>query len=98
MPDLIIRPKDGPPYTVRLEKLRTTVGRSSRNDICISDPFASRFHVELRREGDDFVVGDSGSANGTLLNGKRMGGAIRLQPGDELRIGETSLTFHREGV
>jgi phosphoserine phosphatase RsbU/P len=98
MPDLIIRPKDGPPYTVRLEKLRTTVGRSSRNDICISDPFASRFHIELRREGDDFVVGDSGSANGTLLNGKRMGGAVRLQPGDELRIGETSLTFHREGI
>jgi len=89
MPDLLIRPKDGPPYSVRLEKLRTTVGRSSRNDVCIGDPFASRFHVEFRREADDFVVGDSGSANGTLLNGKRLTGIARLQQGDELRIGET---------
>src|ERR1051325_8196264 len=91
MSDLIIRPKDTPPYTVRLEKLRTTIRRSSRNDVCIGDPFASRFHVEVRREGDEFVVTDTGSANGTLLNGKRLVGTARVHSGDEMRIGEPSL-------
>lgn len=97
MPDLVVTPKASPSYTVNLDKVKVTVGRSSRNDICLSDPFASRFHIELRREGEDFFVSDIGSANGTLLNGHLLGGKTRLQPGDELRVGETTLTFAREG-
>jgi len=96
MPDLIIKTKAGVPYTIKLDRVRTTLGRSSRNDVCLSDPFASRFHVELRREGEDFQAADVGSANGTLLNGKPLLKQTRLQPGDELRVGETSLTFVRD--
>jgi serine phosphatase RsbU (regulator of sigma subunit) len=95
MPDLVIQPKAGPAYSAKIEKVRTTIGRSSRNDVCISDPFASRFHVEVRREGDDYFVADVGSANGTLLNGKQLVRQTRLQAGDELRVGETTLTFAR---
>ena len=97
MSEIVIQPKAGPPYTVKLDQVRTTVGRSSRNDVCLSDPFASRFHVEFRRDGEDFFAADVGSANGTLLNGKPLGKQTRLQPGDELRIGETSIRFARDG-
>jgi serine phosphatase RsbU (regulator of sigma subunit) len=96
MADLIIQPKASPSYTVELEKVKTTVGRSSRNDVCLSDPFASRFHIEVRREGDDYYVADVGSANGTLLNGKLLREKTRLQPRDELRVGETTLAFAQE--
>lgn len=96
MPEIVIKPKASSLYTVPLEKVRTTLGRSSRNDVCLSDPFASRFHVEVRREGDDFFVADVGSANGTLLNGTLLSRQTRLQPDDELRIGETTITFARE--
>src|SRR5689334_899559 len=98
MPELIIKPKTGSPYSVKLDQVRTTLGRSSRNDVCLSDPFASRFHVELRREGDDFQAADVGSANGTLLNGRPLDKQTRLQPGDELRVGETTLAFVRESA
>jgi serine phosphatase RsbU (regulator of sigma subunit) len=98
MADLVILPKAGPPYTIKLDRVRTTVGRSSRNDVCLSDPFASRFHVEFRREGDDVFAADVGSANGTLLNGKPLGQQTRLHPGDELRIGETALQFVRDAA
>jgi sigma-B regulation protein RsbU (phosphoserine phosphatase) len=98
MPDIVIVPKAGPPYTVKLDRVRTTVGRSSRNDVCLSDPFASRFHVEFRREGDDYFAADVGSANGTLINGKPLGAQTRLHPGDELRIGETTLQFVRDAA
>ncbi|MCC6743862.1 MAG: FHA domain-containing protein, partial [Acidobacteria bacterium] len=96
MPEIVIKPKASGIYTVPLEKVRTTLGRSSRNDVCLSDPFASRFHVEVRREGDDYFVADVGSANGTLLNGMLLARQTRLQPNDELRIGETTITFARE--
>lgn len=96
MPGLIIKPKTGESYTVNLDQVRTTLGRSSRNDVCLGDPFASRFHVEIRREGDDVYAADVGSANGTLLNGAPLLKQTRLQPGDELRVGETALEYARD--
>jgi serine phosphatase RsbU (regulator of sigma subunit) len=93
MSTLIVRPKDYDPSVVKLEKMRMTIGRSSRNDICIGDPFASRLHAEVVREGDQILLVDNGSANGTFLNGQRVTGAVRLQPGDLVRIGETEIEY-----
>ena len=97
MPILIIKPKDYEPSTVKLEKVRMTIGRSSRNDVCISDPFASRLHAEIRKEGDQILLTDMGSANGTTLNGQRVTGPVRLLAGSRIRIGETEIEFEDEG-
>src|SRR5215470_15393235 len=96
MARLIIRPKDYDQSTIPLDKLRMTIGRSSRNDICISDPFASRLHAEIRQEGDHVTLVDLGSANGTYLNGQRVTGTIGLQPMDRVRIGETEIEYQIE--
>jgi phosphoserine phosphatase RsbU/P len=96
MSTFIIRPKDYEPSTIKLDRMKLTIGRSSRNDICISDPFASRLHAELRREGDHVLLVDNGSANGTFLNGQRVNGAVRLEPGDLVRIGETEIEYKSE--
>jgi serine phosphatase RsbU (regulator of sigma subunit)/pSer/pThr/pTyr-binding forkhead associated (FHA) protein len=76
-----------------LGRLRITIGRSARNDLCIADPFASRVHAEVRREGDGYILQDLGSANGTLYNGAPVGGSIPLSPGDRIQIGETEILF-----
>ena len=76
-----------------MDRMKLTIGRSSRNDICIGDPFASRLHAELRQEGDHVLLVDNGSANGTFLNGQRVSGAIRLEVGDLVRIGETEIEY-----
>ena len=78
---------------VKLDKLKLTIGRSSRNDICIGDPFASRLHAELRSEGDRVLLVDMGSANGTYLNGQRVNGTVKLEVGDLVRIGETEIEY-----
>jgi serine phosphatase RsbU (regulator of sigma subunit) len=96
MARLVIRPKDYDQSTIPLDKLRMTIGRSSRNDICISDPFASRLHAEIRQEGDRITLVDLGSANGTYLNGQRVTGSIGLQPMDRVRIGETEIEYQTE--
>ena len=71
-----------------------TMGRSSRNDVIISDILASRFHAEIIKREDYFFVRDLGSKNGTLLNGKSLKSEIQLEDGDEIKIGKWSVVFY----
>ncbi|MCA1816552.1 MAG: SpoIIE family protein phosphatase [Acidobacteria bacterium] len=98
MPDLIVKYPDRAPDTFPLGRLRITIGRSARNDVCIPDPFASRVHAEVRREGDVYVLQDLGSANGTLFNGGRLEHPVTLAPGDRVQIGETEIEFRDQSA
>jgi serine phosphatase RsbU (regulator of sigma subunit) len=94
MPRLIVRAAKGYSDSIaELTRLRTTIGRSARNDLCLDDPFASRLHAEVRRSGDTFWLSDLGSANGTFLNGMRLSGPVQLQDGDRIRVGETEIEY-----
>jgi sigma-B regulation protein RsbU (phosphoserine phosphatase) len=76
-----------------LNRLRTTIGRSARSDLCIPDAFASRLHAEVRKEGDTFWLQDLGSANGTRYNGNLVTIPLPLSNGGEIQIGETTIVF-----
>src|SRR3954468_1039031 len=93
MAELIVKYPDRSPDTFPLGRLRITIGRSARSDLCIPDPFASRVHAEVRREGDQYILQDLGSANGTLYNGVNVEGAVELAPGGRIQIGETEIIF-----
>jgi phosphoserine phosphatase RsbU/P len=93
MSELIVKYPDRAPDHFPLGRLRITIGRSARNDLCIPDPFASRVHAEVRREGEEYVLQDLGSANGTLYNGATVEGAVHLTPGGRIQIGETEIIF-----
>jgi pSer/pThr/pTyr-binding forkhead associated (FHA) protein len=67
-------------------------GRHPESDIFLDDITVSRRHVEIRHEGDGYVVHDAGSLNGTYLNRERVDTAL-LQNGDELQIGTFKLVF-----
>src|SRR5687768_10070449 len=93
MAELIVRFPDRPPDHFPLGRLRITLGRSARNDLCIPDPFASRVHAEVRREGDEYFLQDLGSANGTVYNGLSVEGTVPLTSGGRIQIGETEIIF-----
>src|SRR5204863_717827 len=93
MAELIVKYPDRAPDHFPLGRLRITIGRSARNDLCIPDPFASRVHAEVRREGDEYFLQDLGSANGTLYNGTTVEGNVSLTPGGRIQIGETEIVF-----
>lgn len=78
---------------VELQRPRTTIGRSARNDLCVEDPFTSRLHAEVRRRGDGYWLSDLGSANGTYHNGARVTAPVMLQEKDVIRVGETEIIF-----
>ena len=93
MPELIVKYPDRAPDRFPLGRLRITLGRSARNDLCIPDPFASRVHAEVRREGEEYFLQDLGSANGTLYNGGAVDGTVPLTAGGHIQIGETEIVF-----
>src|SRR5215213_7372846 len=93
MSELFVNYPDRAPERLPLGRLRITIGRSARNDVCVPDPFASRVHAEVRREGDNYVLQDLGSANGTYYNGSRLEQAVALTPGVRIHIGETEIVF-----
>lgn len=96
MPQLIFKNADQVAEVVPLSRLRTTIGRSARSDVCIPDAFASRLHAEVRKEGDGFWLQDLGSANGTRYNGAPVKSSIPLVSGGEIQIGETTIVFDDE--
>lgn len=72
---------------------RVTIGRREGNDLVLHwDREVSRSHAEIELVGGGWAVADDGlSRNGTYLNGARVRGRRRVQDGDILRIGRTSL-------
>jgi pSer/pThr/pTyr-binding forkhead associated (FHA) protein len=82
--------------TVTFEGERVTVGRAVGNDVVLVDDEASRWHAVFERLGPLWYVRDLSSRNGTSVNGQRVGTERRLRPGDDIRIGQTSLVFHSE--
>lgn len=78
-----------------LEADLTSVGRMLDNDIAIDDPYASRYHAQIRRRGDEVLLFDAGSSRGTRVNGV-MVREHRLRNGDVIEIGKTRLIYLEE--
>jgi transcriptional regulator with PAS, ATPase and Fis domain len=75
----------------------TVIGRDATADVVLAVSAVSRRHVEIRRDGGDYVARDLGSRNGTLVNGHPVSEAV-LEPLDELRIGDAVLKVVAEGA
>ena len=73
-----------------------TVGRHHENAVSISDPTVSGFHAELVLAGEQLLVRDCNSTNGTLLNGRKIQTVEGLRDGDILHFGNVMFTVHRE--
>jgi FHA domain-containing protein len=78
-----------------LDSAELTIGRGENAGITLADPGISRMHARIVREGDDFVVEDLGSTNGTEVNGQLVK-RRRLADGDRVRLGSSTLQFRRE--
>lgn len=76
-----------------LARAVTTIGRSPACHIPITDRAASRKHCIVKTQGTGFVVVDMGSANGTIVNGDRIG-EHELVDEDRIQIGTTVLVYH----
>lgn len=89
-----------------LSRNKITIGRSTLNHISVQSTVLSANHAEIVKEGDDWVIHDLGSANGTFVNGVQVlssehtgdGRVVRLQTNDRIKLGNVELVFNPTGT
>lgn len=85
---LIIAEGPSPGQVLELTRPEIVIGRDPDADICISSPVVSRRHARLIRLGEQYLLEDLGSSNGTFVNGHRITEITSLKPGDSIRLGQ----------
>jgi len=71
------------------------VGRASNTDMVLMEDMVSRKHAKVTLQGDEVVIQDLGSTNGTFVNGEKVKRA-RLKDGDRVLIGTSILKLVRQ--
>ncbi len=91
-PLLVVR--KGPDVGERfyLDRHDLTIGRDPDSDIFLNDVTVSRRHAKLTVDGNEVSVEDTGSLNGTYVNGVCVDNAT-LASGDSLQIGRFQMVF-----
>lgn len=96
---LKLRVVDPPQRRGRVFELgeEVTLGRSPGCAVPLEDDtFTSSVHARVFARGGEFFLEDLGSTNGTWLNDERLSdGPMRLQRGDRLKVGSTTLEVTR---
>jgi two-component system, cell cycle response regulator len=73
-----------------------TIGRDSGCSVKLRDPEVSREHCLIRRVGDQIVLSDLGSTNGTYCNGRQIS-TMSLREGDVISVGNVLIKLVGEG-
>ncbi len=68
-----------------------TIGRSSQNDITLSDELLSRHHCSVGMRGSELWITDLASVNGTQVNGRGIDDS-RLSDGDKIMVGDVCIS------
>ena len=79
--------------TLDLDGDMIRIGRDADNDIVLDDEEVSAEHCQIVRDGDDLILEDLGSTNGTFANGGRVVGRFRLSVGDVMTVGGVLFRF-----
>jgi pSer/pThr/pTyr-binding forkhead associated (FHA) protein len=96
----VVRSRDGQTLreelTFPFDQARIVLGRAASADVRIPSPTVSETHASVQLRGNDWVLTDLGSRNGTKLNGQRLPPerSRKLQDGDLLELGNYVLSFH----
>ena len=70
-----------------------TVGRSHDNTIPANDPSISSNHCRFQRNGDTYTVTDTGSTNGSFVNGIKVTETVDIHPKDIIQLGDMEIIF-----
>lgn len=76
-----------------LSEVENSIGRTDDNFILLSDESISRQHATIERRGDQFILEDLNSSNGTRVNGTDVTGHRVLESGDVLELGNVEFVF-----
>lgn len=81
--------------TFPIDENGVTLGRAPDNAIAISNSTVSSHHAVIQREGDNYVLRDLGSTNGTRVNSHEIKEHV-LKPKDLIQVGSVEFLFNSE--
>jgi pSer/pThr/pTyr-binding forkhead associated (FHA) protein len=87
------------PLTFKPGGKRRSVGRGTDNDLHLNDGSVSKIHATLVMNQEDvLMVADTGSTNGTFINGRRLsyGEAYPIEEGDVVAFGDIEVRFRKD--
>ncbi|HEX4621844.1 MAG TPA: FHA domain-containing protein, partial [Myxococcaceae bacterium] len=96
MPTLLIRHPDGSESEQELAG-ELTVGRAEGNDIMLAEGGVSRKHARLYIDAGQIFVEDTGSANGTFVDGLKIEQPTELIARSQLVIGDYEISIKQPG-
>lgn len=90
-----------PLQTYTFSEQEILIGRGLDCQVPLDNPGASRHHAKIVRQGDDLILQDLESGNGTTVNGKPIT-QVKLKSGDMIVISKfnlaVKLTDQRQGA
>jgi phosphoserine phosphatase RsbU/P len=89
---LQVNPAEGPPFEHVTEGDSLVIGRSTKCDLSIADRSLSRKHARIFASGEQWMIEDLGSRNGTRVNGSLIAGAAPVKPGDSISLSASLIT------
>lgn len=98
---LITHPNNEHARVIPLEQDVISIGRAGSSDILLDqDPYVSRHHARIQRDGPHYQLFDQSSTLGVFVNGEQLadGIAYNLCDNDDIMIGEYMLVFHLHPV
>lgn len=95
MPRLVVLSEGLTGRSHELKAEKTTVGRVEDNAFQIPDASVSSHHCEIILRGNEVVIRDLNSTNGTFINGQQINEAT-LKPSQILRLGQVEVRLESE--
>ena len=92
----LVDPNSG--HIVDISLAETSIGRAKACDMVLSDISVSRFHAVLSRRKTGWMIFDTNSTSGVMLNGKKIEDKAFLKDGDKLRFGKVEFIFYTTAV
>jgi pSer/pThr/pTyr-binding forkhead associated (FHA) protein len=97
MPKLVVLNAGMAGRSLELNADKTTIGRVEDNTHQMAEASISSHHCEVLLQGNDVVIKDLNSTNGTYINGEKIIEAV-LKPGQTLRLGQVEIQLQMEGA
>ncbi len=73
-----------------------SIGRSKNSDIVLTDPAVSRDHAVLMRRDEGWLICDTNSKSGVLVNGRKVEDKKQVYIDDVISVGATSLILKKQ--
>lgn len=78
---------------IDIDRWETSIGKSKSNDIVLPQEDISRFHAVIAKKQKEWIITDTFSKTGVLVNDEKVEGQAVIEDGDIITIGTIPLKF-----